>query len=569
MANVLFKRGVQAQLPQNGAIDGAFYLTTDTHRLYYGNSSGTCDLLSQAIIEVATVSDLANQPLAEGQFYYVTGSNILAIRHNNAWVQINPDTKVVATNGTSNTAFSTASNGTVTLTIAQNRADGAVQSDVTASFQILGDDNVSVSTDGSTITISGELLDVAEYTEEVNNSPVHKGASIVLGESQVDLKEGNNISITASGDAITIAGTDNYVTGGQQSVDVRNGGGWDIGATLNRSGSLGVATVQSASIDPVINYGYDTDENEQPITTASAHFINGAATLNVYTKAEVDHLVDTSLYELNAMTYKGTVGPSPNTVQSLPTTDVRIGDTYLAAEPVNVGGTVYPTGTMFVANGDEENGVITDNLVWNAVQTSDTDTKYRGLAAAVAADSDNNKTGGGKLDIVEDTLEQAVVGTIKVEGGVNASSVGDASIIVTSTAANSNKESDIVVAHKLYSPTTSTTEQTAAAPGANTSITFVSNITESNGHVASIEKKTVSITNTVTNVSNVTMTAAGISGQDNGATVTTSVTTADVGGTVTATQTGSMTINSSSLAVSGSSSAVVVNLEWGSFPSNS
>ena len=40
MANVLFKRGTQAEL--NALItaskikDGAFYLTTDTHRLYIG-----------------------------------------------------------------------------------------------------------------------------------------------------------------------------------------------------------------------------------------------------------------------------------------------------------------------------------------------------------------------------------------------------------------------------------------------------------------------------------------------------------------------------------------------------
>ena len=43
MANVLFKRGTQAEL--NALItaskikDGAFYLTTDTNRLYVGNGS--------------------------------------------------------------------------------------------------------------------------------------------------------------------------------------------------------------------------------------------------------------------------------------------------------------------------------------------------------------------------------------------------------------------------------------------------------------------------------------------------------------------------------------------------
>ena len=35
MANIMFKRGLQANLPQT-AVDGSFYLTEDTQRLYVG-----------------------------------------------------------------------------------------------------------------------------------------------------------------------------------------------------------------------------------------------------------------------------------------------------------------------------------------------------------------------------------------------------------------------------------------------------------------------------------------------------------------------------------------------------
>lgn len=35
MANILFKRGLQNNLPTT-ATDGVFYLTTDTNRLYVG-----------------------------------------------------------------------------------------------------------------------------------------------------------------------------------------------------------------------------------------------------------------------------------------------------------------------------------------------------------------------------------------------------------------------------------------------------------------------------------------------------------------------------------------------------
>lgn len=34
MANVMFKRGLASALPTTGLVDGAFYLTTDTDKLY-------------------------------------------------------------------------------------------------------------------------------------------------------------------------------------------------------------------------------------------------------------------------------------------------------------------------------------------------------------------------------------------------------------------------------------------------------------------------------------------------------------------------------------------------------
>ena len=48
MANILFKRGEQAALntlkTNNQGIDGAFYLTEDTHRLYAGIGNKIVDL---------------------------------------------------------------------------------------------------------------------------------------------------------------------------------------------------------------------------------------------------------------------------------------------------------------------------------------------------------------------------------------------------------------------------------------------------------------------------------------------------------------------------------------------
>ena len=87
MANVLFKKGLQASLPVSRDA-GTFYVTTDTHRLYLGN-----DLLSQAVEVVENINALPSSAAVKvkGQFYYAEAENVLCTIKNGAWVQINPD----------------------------------------------------------------------------------------------------------------------------------------------------------------------------------------------------------------------------------------------------------------------------------------------------------------------------------------------------------------------------------------------------------------------------------------------------------------------------------------------
>jgi DNA-binding beta-propeller fold protein YncE len=97
MANVFFKRGLQNALPATGT-NGAFYLTTDTNRLYVCNSdNGPLVELNQSINTVTKMSDLpaGTSAAAKGQYYYITELNALAYHNGTEWVQINPDTKLV------------------------------------------------------------------------------------------------------------------------------------------------------------------------------------------------------------------------------------------------------------------------------------------------------------------------------------------------------------------------------------------------------------------------------------------------------------------------------------------
>lgn len=116
MVNVMFKRGTQAKLSSlKSFVDGAFYLTTDTDRLYVAQSSTELVELNKSITIVSSVKDLPattattttaikGADVAVGQFYYVqadaksTSGNVLAVCSAIdstgviTWTQVNPDT---------------------------------------------------------------------------------------------------------------------------------------------------------------------------------------------------------------------------------------------------------------------------------------------------------------------------------------------------------------------------------------------------------------------------------------------------------------------------------------------
>jgi hypothetical protein len=86
-------------IEQKKAIDGCFYLTEDTHRLYVGQGDNTAPvLLNQTVQVVQRLEDLPKSPpAADNDFYYIKNLNILAVYDSKAttedkWVQINPDT---------------------------------------------------------------------------------------------------------------------------------------------------------------------------------------------------------------------------------------------------------------------------------------------------------------------------------------------------------------------------------------------------------------------------------------------------------------------------------------------
>ena len=95
MALYKFLRGNSANLANVAVEDGAFYLTTDTHRLYVGQGTELCPV-NEGVVTVANIENLPETAIA-GSFYYATKENILCVYNGQTFVQINPDTDTGAT----------------------------------------------------------------------------------------------------------------------------------------------------------------------------------------------------------------------------------------------------------------------------------------------------------------------------------------------------------------------------------------------------------------------------------------------------------------------------------------
>jgi hypothetical protein len=76
---------------------GAFYVTSDTNRMYLGiqeNSVNKIVPLNQGVITVAAVANLPTTGIEVGYFYYAAKENVLCVYNGSGWVQINPDTSI-------------------------------------------------------------------------------------------------------------------------------------------------------------------------------------------------------------------------------------------------------------------------------------------------------------------------------------------------------------------------------------------------------------------------------------------------------------------------------------------
>lgn len=574
MANVLFKQGLQANLDvirsNKTAVEGAFYLTTDTHRLYIGKG-GDAIPVNEGITTVDHLDKLPPATVANaGQFYYISGdSNILAVSNGSTWVQLNPDTNTYVSNVKVDVTTNDKGVANIKTTVTNTGVGNAPGTgDKTTEFTIQGANGIAVSNVGTAITVTGDTYELSQKTTD--GSGYGDGSvtltvasdSVEANTSSATLKAGTNVKISKDSDGNTVIESKNTKLTGS-SVTAAFGNGSTTSASNN---GFYVSVVDSdgtgnkATLDPVVQLG-DHDD-------VSYHFESGVATLPVYTKDEID----TRFHDLNGVTYKGTVGTG-GSVATLPTSDVKIGDMYLVvgnealtiagATTAGTGGTVGQAlkGDLVIAKGTEVNGVLPSNgITWDIIPAGDdaiVDTTYSGTGI----NGGIKITAKGGTDIARITVkgDSYLTVTDKIAGGFN----------------------DLTLTHNLVTKNDTTAEAVTQAAGGDLEITAVVGVTrDAAGHVSGIETKKFTVKDTYAAVASVyhdaaVATADGVTT----ATVSTFVETQTASGNVTK-KSGDFKVKSSSLTVTATAATkstaagvttanaapeITVELTWGEF----
>lgn len=542
-AKLRFLRGLEANLP-TAMTDGYVYVTTDTRAMYvdYKNADGA--LARIRIGDVLTVANIAALPTIanakDGVLYYCLAENILCTPYGSGsgrdWKQINKQKTLSETIGTMTFTAAAATDG-ANMTI--KMTSGGETKD--ASLGVAGGTNVKVGVTDGKVTVGAK--DTIVTGAIAVGAREAGGAAITLTNTTGGTAaDGTALSGTAAGGTIGIVGTgakvsqsDNVITVNGK-VTVANTFAAD-GAFTTKITHADNTTATSTAVTPKVKYGADGAKE--------AVFNSGTATLDIYSKNEVDTAINAKLKAANAMTFKGTMGATGATVKQLPAT-ASLGDTYIVIDNGSysykaVGATSATSqscriGDMFIAGpGEEDTDGLLRTLVWTYVPAGNDDLP---IASATATTSSI---------IFKSTLsnQTSTVGTVAVGNGMKATAAG-----TTFTIAHG----DVTTA----APTTGTA--VAQTHGDTKTYTAITGVTIENGHVTGYETTELTVVDTA--LASASLTTAAVA--DGGATVTLNVKdTANNshGNAITVKASG----NSASYVSAGANNTIVIDTVWGTF----
>lgn len=514
MANVMFKRGLQANLPKNDSIlDGVFYLTTDTGRLYVGQEKeGTTALieLNKSITTITHIQEATGggyevvtpandiRPVTSGEFYYYAATNMLLIGQDNGkLLQVNPDTDIHVGSGSLTLTEEATGNIALNEKIYNTNSDGSAQTTnavVDQTVKFAGGNHVTLTATNNVLTIAADDSELsASAVDDGANLSVDKGTGVDIvghGGTTVEMVDGK-IQISSgdtSGFTYTLSGYTDGVT-----------------ASSNVGGSKGLRKIHLSNGD-----GKSTSDVYLPITevvlggTASdANTIftptvdtNGydVITLPVYSKKEIEEKLSGITSPLN---YKGSVS-------TLPSSGQKNGDIYL----VN-------------ANLNSPAAKVGDLAVWNSSLNDGT-----GAWEIIPSGNDQNITAtvSDNLLKISDTIASNTAGNIATIGYDNQQDTDKTKVQFASSGAGSHDyrlSASLPVYHESTVPAVTTTATGNISSGG--SITVPQVTIDSYGRVTELAARTLTLPSAQTLTGSVTVPASGdqsfsISLSDNGGT---------------------------------------------------
>lgn len=590
--NVMFKRGAQADLQKyilgtTQAVEGSFYLTSDTNRLYIGKKDSSDNKIkafpvNQGVISVDSIGSLPNAANAEaGQFYYVSGANILCVHNGKQWVQINPDTNTYIT-GRTNAGSTDTTNGFVVITdsiVQQEESGGALSADketFATKFAVQGNDGVNVTIDTyKDGTIDRPVIKISQDPYTISDSVDGTGKKYTLtitdghSSSDVTLTGGTNITFTEdSNGAVTVNSKNTDLNKDASGSSANNSLSFDASGKLTSTITDSAGNYVSANVTPTIKYAPGSDGT----ATETATFKSGTAELSVYSKAQIDE----KLRGLDAMTYRGTVGTTGK-FTSLPTAEVKVGDTFKFVSADYVNGTSVKIGDIVIANGAEDSstGYITGTIQWDIIPSGDDsqkDTTYwtQSIEAGtilVEADGGNGASKGGIQIVDKDSKDDSDAATYLT--------VENESTISSNTKNTINK---VVIKHKEQSDdsikngsgvTNADTSDASQSTGNNFTIAVPVLSYDKAGHITKIDSKNYTVKDTINQyeLEYLKITSAQTTADTNtGLLSATATVQASLLDTINSTaDRPSFNITSSTITLNANGDHLVMDIEWGEF----
>lgn len=303
MANVLFKKGLLANLPST-KVEGTIYVTTDERAMYLDVSDSERIRLGD-FIEVANIAALPSTGANVSALYYATAENVLAKWSGSAWVQINPDNWFEIQDFAQSLTSSTANNVTTITASTTLKQKNEAGNQASSSGASQWSTNLKFKDDGSVVTITKEGTDTIKISakdEKVTSAANH----YKYDENRDGSKDAASTTDTSTGNTfitgVTVddAGHVVNVKSREAVIDLVTN------PTLGSSGATkddGSNANSAANIDFSISHGGTHPSAHLKVEGAGATTVatsNGGKTLKISSTdqtVEYDHHYDPSTHE--------------------------------------------------------------------------------------------------------------------------------------------------------------------------------------------------------------------------------------------------------------------------------